>query len=144
MTFRFDAQEARKPRPASANPANSANPASAQQVGKPQISRVSSISSEPPAKDEGYTLADLVEMDDLIRQLAEIEGWTSAELAEARDERRRMAPARVPEVLRQLRYWVKAGLAGWPDKPAKRAQIRLCQLIVIEGGKSAEDQAKEQ
>jgi hypothetical protein len=90
-----------------------------------------------------YTLADLKEMDNLIRQLAEIEHWTPEEKAEALDGRRRMAPARVPEVLRQLREWVKKGLAGWPAKPTNRSRIVFCRLVLIQGGKSKPaDQAK--
>ncbi len=84
----------------------------------------------------GYTLADLQEMGSLIRQLAEIEQWTEEEKAEALDGSHRMAPVRVPEVLQQLRQWVRAGLAGWPEKPAKRSRIVFCRLTVIKGGKA--------
>ena len=85
--------------------------------------------------DVGYTKEDLAEMDSLIQQLAEIEHWSPEELAEAMDGRRRMAPARVQEVLQQLRYWVDSGIGRTPERPAKRSRIVFCRLSVIQGGK---------
>jgi hypothetical protein len=104
---------------------------------------VSSVSSPPatfPPKQGdphgwGYTQDDLKKMDRLLRELAEIEGWTADELEEMLDKRRRMAPARVPEVLKELEVARDNQLAPWPKSPKKRAEIRLTTLTVIEGGK---------
>lgn len=75
-----------------------------------------------------YTASDLAEIDRLIHQLAEIEGWSPADLEDALDQRRRMAPVRVLEALRELREAVKRSLDPWPEKPAKRSRIVLCRL----------------
>lgn len=104
---------------------------------------VSSVSSPPAAftpkqgepKGWGYTPTDLKKMDALLRELAELEGWTPAELEEMLDKRRRMAPARVPEVLKTLQASRDAQLASWPAQPEKRARFALTTLTVIEGGK---------
>ena len=79
-------------------------------------------------KEGDYTAADLSEMDGLLRQLAELEDWSPDELADALDQRRRMAPIRVPEALGQLRESVNRSLAPWPGKPAERSRIVLCRL----------------
>lgn len=91
------------------------------------------------SQDEEYTLADLAEMDKLLRELAELEGWTKAELEEQIDESRRMAPANVQAALRAIRSAHRMALGGWPEKPAKRSRIILCRLTVIDGGKAAND-----
>lgn len=75
-----------------------------------------------------YTVADLSEMEVMIRQLAELEDWSPAELEGALDQRRRMAPIRVPEALGELREAVERSLGPWPEKPAKRSRIVLCRL----------------
>ena len=127
MTFTFDAAKARKRTPTPANPAKAANP-------EPSISKISEISSDATADPHGcgYSQADLQEMDRLLRQLAELEGWTPAELQEMLDQRRRMAPARVSEALKQLQDANDAAIAPWPDAPRQRAKVFLC---VITGGK---------
>lgn len=106
-------------------------------VGPPGAS-VGSVGT-PPApfaniRGSDYTSADLQEIDRLLAQLAEMEGWTEGELAEALDCRRRMAPARVLEVLGQLRKWAAAALAPWPDNPPERPKI---VLTVFDGDKGA-------
>jgi hypothetical protein len=106
----------------------------------PFVSSVSSdraaVSPNPPDPHGwGYTPADLKKMDSLLRELAELEGWTPAELEEMLDRRRRMAPARVPEVLKTLQAARDTGLATWPQAPAKRSRFSLTTLTVIEGGK---------
>jgi hypothetical protein len=66
-----------------------------------------------------YTLADIAEMDALLHKLAAIEGWSDTELADKLDQRRRMAPIKVPAALRLLRAGVaKAALDT--KKPNKR------------------------
>lgn len=112
-------------------------------------SSVSSVSSAP-ATSEDYTRADLTELDRLLLEMAEIEGWTPAELGDLQDERRRMAPCNVRKALAALRIARDGALAPWPEKPAKRAQITLCELTsrrkefaVLQGGKlTPDDQAK--
>jgi hypothetical protein len=79
-------------------------------------------------------------MDRLIRELGSLEGWSDAEIEEKLAERRRMAPGRVPEALRELRAKAAASLAPWPERPAKRSRIILC---VIQGGK-AKNEVKHQ
>jgi len=86
--------------------------------------------AEEPEQD--YTAADLVEIDTLLRELAQLEGWTSTELEEQLDQRRRMAPARVAAVLGALRAARREALAPWPERPAKRSSVELC---VLTGGK---------
>jgi len=81
--------------------------------------------------DDAYTLADLQEMDRLLRDLAQLEGWSNAELQDLLDQRQRMAPANVPAMLQTLRLARGAALAPWPDQPAKRSRIRLCFLTPI-------------
>lgn len=99
---------------------------------------VGSVSTPTPrisrsqAKD--YTPADLVEMDRLLRELAQLEGWSPALLDEALACRQRMAPARVLEVLAQLRKWTAAALAPWPESPPERPKI---VLTVFDGDKGA-------
>lgn len=90
-----------------------------------------------------YTIDDLKELRRLIRELGQLERWTDEELADAIDQSNRMAPVNVATVLRQLREWTKAALAPWPEKPTTRAPLKLCRLVVIQGGKSTPaDQAK--
>jgi hypothetical protein len=110
---------------------------------------VSSVSSPPAAvrpnradSGWGYTPADLKKMDALLLELAELEGWTPAELEEMLDRRRRMAPARVPEVLQTLQASRDAQLASWPAQPKERARFALTTLTVIEGGKRDSDPAR--
>jgi hypothetical protein len=78
--------------------------------------------------DEDYTTADLAKMDDLLRQLAELEGWPAERLTACLDERRRMAPVNVMPTVRSLQAAVTAAMAVWPNKPAWQASIRLCHL----------------
>ena len=92
------------------------------------VAAISGSQSQGPAVSWDYSAADLSEMDGLIRQLAELEDWSPDELADALDQRRRMAPIRVPEALGQLRESVKRSLAPWPGKPAERSRIVLCRL----------------
>jgi hypothetical protein len=110
---------------------------------------VSSVSSPPAAvrpnradSGWGYTPADLKKMDALLRELAELEGWTPAELEEMLDKRRRMAPARVPEVLKTLQAARDTQLSTWPQAPAKRSSFSLTTLTVIEGGKRDSDPSR--
>lgn len=86
------------------------------------------VSELSPKPGDDYTLADLAEMDRLIRQLAMLEGWDSSELDARLSERRRMAPANVVEALQALRAAARAALAPWPERPAERATIALCRL----------------
>jgi hypothetical protein len=133
--FTFDVKKARNRQAEAANPAKPANPSTPK-------APISSISRSDDPNGLGYTLADLKEMDKLLRELAQLEGWTLAELEEMLDRRRRMAPARVPQALKDLRAGSKAALAPWPEKPARRAVV---VLTVLEGGKAnkgALDQAK--
>lgn len=105
---------------------------------------VSSVSSHPAHLQEKfapYTLADLEEMDRLLKQLADMEGWSADELADKLDQRKRMAPVNVMPVLREIRAAHKAAMAVWPEKPKQRSNLRLCkleavELAVIDGGKS--------
>lgn len=133
MTFKFDyqpdADRRAKRSPTPANPAKAANPDRIPE----RISNISSVSK--PGQGWGYAPADLKKMDALLRELAELEGWTPAELEEMLDKRRRMAPARVPEVLKTLQASRDAQLANWPTQPEKRARFALTTLTVIEGGK---------
>ena len=76
-----------------------------------------------------YTGADLARMDDLLRQLAELEGWPAELLTARLDERRRMAPVNVLPTLKELQAAVTAALAVWPEQPAKTASITLCRLV---------------
>lgn len=76
----------------------------------------------------GYTPADLKEMDKLLRELAHMEGWSDQELDARLSERQRMAPVNVPKTLGALRLAVRAELAQWPEKPANRAVVVLCEL----------------
>lgn len=132
MTFTFDAKTAKRT-PTPANPAKAANPDRIPE----RISTISKVSKAAPAdrRGLGYTQDDLKQMDQLLRELAELEGWTPAELEEMLDKRRRMAPARVPEVLNTLQSARDAQLACWPESPAKRSRFSLTTLTVIEGGK---------
>lgn len=89
----------------------------------------------PTAKGSDYTLADLAEVDRLLRELANLEEWPADELSQKLDQRQRMAPVRVPGALQELRAAHKAALAIWPNRPSKRSEIALCHLTVIDGGK---------
>ena len=142
MTFTFDTKSAAKRQAANANPANPANPAPAKPARKAQISGISSFSiSKAPVTQADYTLADLQEIDRLLRELAQMEGWSDAELADRLDQRQRMAPVNVLPVLQEIRAAHKVALAGWPEPPKERSNIRLCklnhvELIVIDGGRA--------
>ena len=135
MTFTFDAEKARKRTPAPANPAKAANPSVDSDPASKQISGISNISGttppDPEAFDWGYTAADLVEMDRLIRQLAELEGWSEEELAAKLDELGRMAPINVPDALKRHQAANAAALAPWPNPPKERAVVRLCLLTGV-------------
>lgn len=85
--------------------------------------------TDPAVDDEDYGPADLVKMDDLLRQLAELEGWPVERLTACLDERRRMAPVNVMPTLRGLQAAVRDALAIWPNKPTWRANIQLCRLV---------------
>lgn len=91
----------------------------------------------------GYTLADLKEMDRLLRELAKLEGWNDDELADLIDQLGRMAPANVPAALAAIRKAHADSLAPWPTPPAKRSKIVLCRLtpgrvlIALDGGKAS-------
>jgi len=76
----------------------------------------------------GYTQQELVEMDKLLVQLAEMEDWPDDELAGALLQRRRMAPVRVPEALRAIREAHRGAMAVWPNAPSKRSVINLCEV----------------
>lgn len=97
---------------------------------------VSFVSTPPPPfpapKAGDYTLADLQELDRLIRELGGLEGRTDAEIDAMLSERRRMAPTSVPGALEAISAAHRAALAPWPEPPAKRSKVVLC---VIEGGK---------
>jgi hypothetical protein len=144
MTFKFDyqpdADRQAKRSPTPANPAKAANPDRISE----RISNISKVSNSNPLdpKGWGYTPADLKKMDALLRELAELEGWTPAELEEMLDRRRRMAPARVPEVLQTLQASRDAQLANWPAQPKERARFALTTLTVIEGGKRDSEPSK--
>lgn len=105
------------------------------------ISEKSARIQKPEAWD--YELADLKEMDRLLKELADLEGWTDAELADLLDERRRMAPANVRSMLEAVRKAHAMALAPWPDSPKERSSIVLCplttkrRLAVVQGGKSS-------
>ena len=120
-----------------------------------QPSYVSSVSSNPApisSKREpwDYELSDLAEIDQRLKELAQLEGWTDQELNARIWERQHMATVNVKKALHALRIAVQEALAPWPSPPAKRAQITLCELVklpkefaVIEGGKpTPQDQAK--
>ena len=147
MTFTFDPKAVAKREPASANPAKPANPAAAKPSRTAQISGISSFSiSKPRVAEDDYTLADLDEMDRLLRELARMEGWSDEELTGKMDERQRMAPVNVIPVLNEIREAHKAALAIWPQK-AKRSDIRLCknghvELAVIDGYKGESHRAQ--
>jgi hypothetical protein len=97
-----------------------------------------------------YTVVELQEMDRLLRQLAELEGWSAAQLEMMLDERRRMAPVNVRKALAALRLAHGEAMAPWPEPPARRARITLCELTsrrrelaVLPGGKAEpKEQAK--
>jgi hypothetical protein len=105
---------------------------------------VSFVSTPPPTfsrKERDYSTSDLAEMDRLIRELAQLEGWENDELEQMLDERRRMAPCNVRKALAALRIATREALAPWPDRPANRARITLCELasrrrelVVLDGG----------
>src|SRR5687768_8066650 len=87
------------------------------------------VRAAPPATPFiDYALPDLEEIDRLIRELAKLENWDEGYLASKLDQRQRMAPVNVIPVLREIRAAHKAALAVWPDKPAKRSDVRLCRL----------------
>jgi hypothetical protein len=113
------------------------------------ISEKSARIQKPEAWD--YELADLKEMDRLLKELADLEGWTDAELADLLDERRRMAPANVRSMLEAVRKAHAMALAPWPEPPKERSNIVLCplttkrRLAVLQGGKSSSvDQPRSQ
>jgi hypothetical protein len=96
-----------------------------------------------------YTDADLAEIDRLIVELCHLEGRSVEELDALLDERRRMAPVNVKKALAALRIATREALAPWPERPAKRAQITLCELvskrrelIVLDGKANLQNQAK--
>lgn len=84
-----------------------------------------------------YTTADLTEMDKLLKEICELEDRSDKELAELRDQRSRMAPANVLKALDALRIARDEAMKTWPDAPATRARIVLCDLTPI-----AEPQAR--
>jgi hypothetical protein len=142
MTFTFDPDKALAKRPLTvANPAKAANPTPQSEP----ISRISNISSgvvvDPTAWD--YTVVELQEMDRLLLELAELEQWDADELHVLLDERRRMAPVNVRKALAALRLAHGEAMAPWPEPPARRARITLCELTsrrrelaVLPGGKA--------
>lgn len=91
-----------------------------------------------------YTLDDLQELEQILRELAQLEGWSAEELQARLWERQHMAPGNVRKALHALRLAHRSALATWPERPAKRAVVTLCELVkapkefsVIEGGKDA-------
>jgi hypothetical protein len=78
-----------------------------------------------------YTNADLAEMDKLLGEICELEGRSDDELAKLLDQRSRMAPVNVLNALAALRIARERALAPWPERPATRARITLCELTPI-------------
>jgi hypothetical protein len=115
------------------------NPTTNRSGGSKGSKRHVGLGESPSSND--YTDRDLAEMDRLIRELAQLEGWENDELEQMLDERRRMAPCNVRKALAALRIATREALAPWPNRPAKRARVTLCEmvskrreLVVLDGG----------
>jgi hypothetical protein len=95
---------------------------------KPEI-LAALIEPQPVDHGDDYTLADLAKLDDLLRQLAELEDWPLDELEKRLGERRRMAPVNVMPTLRALQDAVQRALAVWPERPTWKAEVRLLHMV---------------